>query len=187
MTKNKCIIDIETGGFSKENNGICEIGLVIIDENHHIIATYETLIEPYLKENSDQRMTYSDKAQEIHGISIYDLEQKGIQSEKACARISKLLIDNDCFSFIGHNIKSFDSRFLNHFFQRFCEIPIDFDDHFDTMIEAKETIASGNGYSLKVLCELFDIKNTNEHRSIGDCLATLELYKIIKEIQNNYN
>lgn len=33
----KAIIDIETGGFSITKNGVCEIGMLVIDDNLNVV------------------------------------------------------------------------------------------------------------------------------------------------------
>lgn len=180
---NKAVIDIETGGYSKEKNGLCEIGIIAIDEHHNEIDSLSILIKPYERERSIQEfegelVSYKDQAMNVNGLTVDQLIKDGVEPEEACQQIEYFLMKNGSIrDFIGHNIDKFDSPWLNYFFGRFLQpLPIMFDETEDTMKIAKEQL-SLDSYSLESLCNHFDIVNEESHRAVGDCRATLEIYK----------
>ena len=169
--KTKAVIDIETGGFSKNKNALCEVGIVIIDENFRIIDELNILISPYGAE-------YNHHAMLIHGITIETLEKEGIPPGFACKKIRDFLEKYQTYTFIGHNIKRFDLPFLRAFFDRFSKISdlVSFEAYEDTLIIAK-TRLNLSSYALGALCNFYHVKNEDAHSAIGDCKATLEVYR----------
>ncbi len=179
---NKAVIDIETGGYNKEKNGLCEIGIIAIDEHHNEIDSLSVLIKPYerethLQEFEGQLVSYKDQAMEVNGLTVDQLLKDGVEPEEACAMIDYFLESNHVESFIGQNIDRFDRPWLAYFFGRFFQpSPIMFDETECTMKIAKEQLDL-KSYSLEALCNHFDIVNEESHRAVGDCRATLEIYK----------
>jgi len=79
----KAVIDIETGGFSKEKNGICEIGIIAVDENNIETGSLNVLINPYTRplefqEEPNQLVSYKDDAMAVHGITLDELLHCGL-------------------------------------------------------------------------------------------------------------
>jgi len=175
---NRAIVDIETGGFSVTKNGICEIGMLIIDEKFDVISEYSTLIKPYTRPDSTEMVSYKDDAMAVNGIEIKDLINKGLDVRTVCHQLNYLIYMNKVGEFIGHNIKSFDAPRLNHFFERFSNRQkIDFSNYQDTMSISRKINKDLKSHSLQSLCEFYGIVNDSEHRALGDCRATLEVYK----------
>jgi DNA polymerase III epsilon subunit-like protein len=179
----KAVIDIETGGYSKDKNGICEIGIIIINDNNEEVAEYSTLIKPYLRSRSiaefvGEHVSYKDDAMSINGLNVDQLLEEGKEIREVCEEIEYFLMKHGSVrQFIGQNAKAFDCKWLNYIFDRFLQpLPIDFSNVEDTMKMAKESLQL-ESYSLKSLCEHFNITNENSHRAVGDCRATLEVYK----------
>ncbi len=64
-------IDIETGGFSIEKNGVCEIFTVVIPETPDMTnIDYHCLIKPYKRPNSDELVSYKNDAMAVNGIKV---------------------------------------------------------------------------------------------------------------------
>lgn len=182
---NRAIIDIETGGFSKEKNGICEIGMLIIDDQYRVIGQFCTLIQPYPREGSDELVTYEDKAMAVNGITMDMLSDCDFHPTYVCNIINFLLIQNQVDTFIGHNIDVFDKPWLGYFFKSWGgDRSLDFNTVAteDTLTIAKELLPGLTSHSLPNLCKHFGITNHSSHRAMGDCMATLEVYKILKQI-----
>ncbi len=174
---NKAIIDIETGGFSKSKNGICEIGMLVIDEKNQSIGNYSTLIKPYLRPESEELVSYKEDAMAIHGITEEELIEEGDEPTAVCLQIIEFLKSYDCNQYIGHSIKTFDAPRLKHFFQRFGNSELHFGNCIDTLEMARKKLPQLKSHTLSDLCTFYKIDNHGEHRAIGDCGATLELYK----------
>lgn len=62
------ILDLEMTGGETGYHDIIQIGAVIADDNWKMLSEYQTLVYP---DNEENFSTYSE---EVHGISIYDLE-----------------------------------------------------------------------------------------------------------------
>ncbi|MFT5450537.1 MAG: DNA polymerase-3 subunit epsilon [Enterobacterales bacterium] len=180
----KAVTDIETGGFSKEKNGLCEIGMIAIDDNNIEVDSLNVLIKPYkraraIQEYRDELVTYKDDAMAVNGITIEQLLNDGIEPEEACSMIVDFIKKNGITSFIGHNIEAFDKKWLLYFFSRFSEY--DFKELLEvecTMKISKDKLEL-DSYSLSYLCNHFGIINEDAHRAVGDCRATLEVYRML--------
>jgi len=178
----KAITDIETGGFSKEKNGLCEIGMIAINENNIEVDSLSMLIKPYekplhLQDFKNQLVSYKDSAMSVNGLTVGELINDGVDARKACEMIVEFITKNNITSFIGHNIESFDKKWLLYFFSRFSSYDLtELSVTECTMKIAKDKL-SLKSYSLGSLCEYFNVINDDSHRAIGDCRATLDIYK----------
>lgn len=62
------IFDLEMSGTEFDYHDIIQIGAILTDDNWNKISDFESLVYP------DNPETFSTQSEEIHGISIYDLE-----------------------------------------------------------------------------------------------------------------
>lgn len=171
------VLDIETGGFSKDKNGICEIGALKVDEDGNVIEEFDIMILPYKRKDSDDLVSYKEDAMKIHGITEDDLYTMGWEAKDVIQQFDEFIDGSECF--IGHNIKTFDLPWMVSFYERFgCELGIT--DFVDTLKLARDLRGKGKN-SLPALCEEYGITNEEEHRALSDCKATLELWKILKD------
>ena len=69
------VIDLEMTGTMPGWHEIIQIGAVLFDDNWHELGQYETLVYP---ENEE---SFSAPAEEVHGISIYDLDEAPMLNE----------------------------------------------------------------------------------------------------------
>jgi len=174
----KAVIDVETGGFSTTKNGICEIGIIFLDNDLNVIGEYEALIAPYTRADDTKEMvSYKEDAMNVNGISLWELEFKGICVKTVCRDLSDLLEYYDTKYLIGHNVK-FDHSKVDYLFERFNKDNLKME-LIDTIKLTREKYKGLKSYSLPNLCKHFNIQNKQEHRAIGDCKATLELYKLV--------
>lgn len=172
---NRAIIDIETGGFSITKNGVCEIGVLIINEQYEVLMHHYWIIKPYTRPDSDELVSYKDDAMAVNGISMDEIE-KGFDIESVCDAFVKNI---ECFNvktLIGHNFRLFDNPRLKYLVERFTEYKFDYD-ILDTLEESKKQGLNLESYSLESLCKHYGIVNNDCHRALGDCYATLELLK----------
>ena len=181
MRKYVCF-DIESGGLNPYVNGICSITMKVVGAPE--IKTW--LIKP----NPD--MDYEDKAMEINGLSLEELQKNGVSEEQATDEIQKYLLSCGKPNLVAHNIV-FDIQFMNALFRRnHSRLFTDFCYYHpqDTMMLAKTLSIVGRTtlkkFSLKaVYNHLFGKDFNGQHSSEGDVLATekvfLKLLKIIKE------
>jgi DNA polymerase-3 subunit epsilon len=69
------VLDLEMTGTMPGWHEIIQIGAVLYDDNWHELGKYESLVYP---ENEE---SFSAPAEEVHGISIYDLDEAPMQHE----------------------------------------------------------------------------------------------------------
>ena len=175
------IIDIETGGFHKTKNGLCEIGLLIIDEDGKIYEALNWLIRPYRRRDPDTKeileelVSYKDDAMKINGLSEDLLRKHGADAGLVCAAFEALLRFHRVKKAVGHNIKSFDNLWIEEFTDRFGK-GFKFEELIDTKEIAKEKLKYIANHKLETLCAHFKVTNKEAHRALGDCHATKEIY-----------
>lgn len=169
-------LDIETGGFSKTKNGVCEIAFIAVDNNLNITDTYHVFIKPYLRENSNELVSYKEDAMKMNCLTVEFLEKEGISVEEAVDKLVKFLVKNNITTLIGHNAKAFDVPRVEHLLNRFADASLRKLNQKDTMLMAKRRL---NLKSCKLgdLCSHFGIINKQEHSALEDTKATIELYK----------
>jgi DNA polymerase III epsilon subunit-like protein len=165
-------LDIETGGFSTTKNGVCEIALIVVDEQLNPIDTFHTLIKPYKREDSEELVSYKDDAMAINGILVTDLEENGLNVVYAMLNLERFIIENGIKTIAGHNIKAFDIPRVDYLLNRFASGKLS-DIHLsDTLTMAKEKLNLPS-YSLENLCIHFCIINEKQHSAISDVLETI--------------
>lgn len=174
------VLDIETGGFSKKKNAICEIGVLIIDKDLNIVKEFQTLIAPYIRdkevaEEEGQLCSYKEDAMNCHGIPMEDI-LSAPSAEWVCESLVAILAENNVEYLVGHNLKAFDKPFIEDLLQRFGFELIP-EKVIDTMIISRELGNKKN--SLRDLCSGYGIKRVEAHRALGDCYDTFELWKIL--------
>lgn len=177
----KAFFDIETGGFSITKNGVCEIGLIVIDDNYNYIDTFYSLIKPYKREDSDELVSYKDDAMAINGLTVEQLERDGEEIIIVLLDLINALKSNNVTEIIGHNSKVFDTPRIDYLLTRFLKCDLSFLKQEDTMEIAKLKLKLPS-YSLESLCKHFGIVNEKQHSALGDVMATIELYKQLMKL-----
>lgn len=176
------IIDLETGGFSKEKNAICEIAIVFLDENKSKIGEYNTLIAPYKRADSDELVSYKPDAMAVNKITMEEINS-GREAGEVGIDLFNLFIEHNTTIIVGHNAKRFDQPFLEYFLKRFA-FGFTFDNCIDTLLIARDIFGKG-GNKLNELCDRFNIKYVNGHRAKEDVEATLDVWNCLISEQEN--
>lgn len=158
------VFDIETTGLDTSNDSIIEIGAVKVVDNE-VVEEFEELINP--------GFSIPDHITRINGIDNM-LVRDADYPPNVLNRFHDFIKDVDFV--IGHNAKRFDYPFL---VSEFRKNGIKFDGVMckDTMWIARAKLRRLRGYSLRALCEQFDVKNKQAHRALSDVYATFEVYK----------
>ena len=177
----KAFLDIETGGFSITKNGICEIALIVVDEQFTVVDTFHSLIKPYtrLDENgnpSEELVSYKDDAMTINGLTIERLIEEGLEVEEVVNKLIDFICLNKVKTIIGHNSNAFDIPRVDYLLKRFSNGSFNGPNIEDTMIMAKKKLNLPS-YKLESLCAHFGIEIVDQHTAKGDVMATIELYR----------
>lgn len=194
--KNLFFIDFETTGLNPYHNESIEVGI----QKYGMDEYYNTLIIPK-NENGFYYKYVPPKVTEITGITDQDIIKKGISQEDAIFNTYKYIEDNSeegpiyiiahnglCFDFIffkkminfynNGSVKTMNKTIKKNILKRFKYI--------DTMLLARYLIPNDR-VNQPALCNRYNIKNTSEHRSMGDVKSLIELYITICEQLSRIN
>ena len=174
-------IDTESTGLDYDRHELISIGVVLASQDwsgdypvFDTIEEFELKINPEHIEDADPVALRVNKYDPADWIFAYTLsEAMKILSEKTKDAIM-----------VSHNI-AFDYAFLEKAFHR---TGIENKMHYhklDTISIAFAKLHGNNDvhrFSLRNLCEHFDIKNKNAHTALSDAHATFELYKKLMEL-----
>lgn len=167
------VIDLETTGYSEENNEIIEMSAIKC-RDEKVIDTFSSLVKP-------SRPISSNITQKT-GITNEMVSDS--QTAKSVLTDFLEFIGNDIV--IGHNV-NFDINFLYNNAERF-DLPPVANDFVDTMRLSRHLYKDEEHHRLSDLCERYSVINKTAHRALSDCYATLECYKLMKnEIIEKYN
>ena len=153
------VFDIETTGFSAENDRIIEIGAVRVS-GREIKDTFSEFVNP--------ERPIPEKITELTGIDDSMVENAGTIDE----------VLKSFYDFVGnatlvaHNA-SFDTSFIKSNAKR-LDMPYIFNS-MDTLELARGLVSGIKNYKLNTLCKHFGISLENHHRACDDAGATAEL------------
>lgn len=183
MKNDILVLDIETGGWSRKKNAICEIGVQILGRDLELKEQRSWIIKPYIRctsvaEFEGQLVSYKDGAMKVHGITMEQIEAGTEVEEVLEDLINEIVLAYDVDSILGHNLK-FDIPWVKELMERFGYETEWFDELqiIDTLVMARDLDLPTENNKLPILLEHFGISNEAEHRAIGDVSATVELYK----------
>lgn len=162
------VVDIETTGGS-HGNRITEIAAVRTD-GKEILAQFETLVNP--------SVFIPKSISLLTGISN-DMVSDAPSFEEIADELDEFLGDT---IFIAHNV-SFDYGIIKNHFE---DLGMNFNRKKLCTVRLSRGIIPGhNSYSLGKLCNDLGIKNKNRHRAMGDTMATVELFHLLKNKDDN--
>lgn len=159
------VFDLETTGLSPTQNEILEIG-AICTRNFLPVKQFQTLVKPSGPIHPD--------ATKVHGIT--DEMVKDAPSLKDV--LPKLMDFIGPRTLVAHNAR-FDLSFLQEGLKKHLNREFN-NPSIDTLSLSRECFTLPS-YALGALAKAFGIEMEKAHRSIDDCLATLELFKKIEE------
>jgi len=183
------IWDIETGGFKKEDNGLAEIAMIVIDSETLLEKDrYECVIAPY-EQPSGEMSTYNPKALEVNGLTMKQINN-GIPAKQAvkeikefCAKYKKTMKGGQGKLIpAGHNLVGFDIPYLTFFLEIF---KVKYSDLFhplaiDTMLWTRlKWTRDGSiaNHKLGTACDMAGVALVDAHRAMNDVEGNAELVR----------
>jgi DNA polymerase-3 subunit epsilon len=162
------VIDVETTGFSPEDERVVEVGVVILDPDGAEVGAFCTLLDP----GCDPGPTH------VHGISAAMLV-----GAPTFASIQPFLADQlSGRVVVGHNVERFDLAFLR---SECCraggegtapgDVPA-----VDTLTVAQTHLGRGGRASLVDCCTHFDLSWADHHSALGDARVTAALFRSMR-------
>lgn len=157
--------DLETTGFSEENDEIIEVGAVKI-RNQKIVGKYNQIINPH--------RSLSPQIIQLTGID-QALVDRGREKEDV---IREFFDFCDGYPLLGHNVM-FDYRFMKTAMKKYG-MPFEKNGQ-DTFMLAKKLLKNRiEKKSLESLCSYYSYTNQAAHRAYHDALATAVVYEKMK-------
>jgi len=168
---NKVMVDIETTGLVKGTHEICDLAIVGLDEDFRIreginFTSRVKILNPNV---------VSDKAMEIHGISLEDLESAPTpaQIRRALLEWKNDIYGSDRLTIVGWN-PQFDMGFLEIFLKDL------FNDIFTHRVIDIHSIIQYKNYTEKKglnpdeitstkMCEIMKIARAKNHSGLSCC------------------
>ena len=160
--KTYTIIDFETTGLDYEKDQVIEIAAVKIDENFKEIGRFHTMVR--LNEGNE----LPEFIKELTGIKEDDLIA-GMDEQQALSTLSMFIDDS---TIIAQNAP-FDLSFMSR-----SNLPES--SSFICTRALTKLVEPNENPSLKPTCERHGIKLEGHHRGMNDVLATIEVFKLMK-------
>lgn len=159
-------IDLETTGLSLGRDKIIEVSAVLYDKNGFEEAVLSTLVNP--------GMRIPPAASRVNRIS-----DAMVKSSPTFSAVAPALADalHDRI-LVGHNVISFDARFLTAEF-RAAGFEMTHHGVLDTLHLSRKAYPHLKSHKLTTLCELAGIENKTAHRAESDARATWHLLCVI--------
>ena len=160
------VVDLETSGTNHYTDEIIEIGAIKY-VNGIEKERYSTLIK--------QEKPISSKIIKLTGITNEMLEAEGEEKKKALEAFY-LFLGNDIV--IGHNIASFDSKFIEDAFWKVLGCHFS-NDYVDTLFLARKELPNLEHHRLEDLAYEYSIDYSCAHRAIEDCSINHLVYELL--------
>ena len=162
---NYVVFDLETTGIIWYSDRVVEISAVKVRDGR-IVDEYSTLVNP--------GMHIPSAASYVNGITD--------EMVKDSPSFSKVLPEFLDFAgdevLVGHNIQSFDLKFIYRDAEAFLGKTVG-NDYIDTLKFAKKIMKCPEGYSLSCLAEHYGICSDGAHRALNDCRMNQKVFECL--------
>lgn len=163
------IVDVETTGGKYNEEGITEIAIYKFD-GHEIVDQFSSLINP-------------EKPVQPFVVKLTGINNEMLKRAPKFYQVAKRVIEitEDCI-IVAHNA-SFDYRMLRIEFER---LGYEFKkDTLCTVQLSQKLLPKQKSHSLGKLTKALGIPITNRHRATGDALATVKLFQLLMQKDND--
>lgn len=184
--------DFETTGLNPYHNRIIEYAFIFEDnETYNINNPSEYEHNNFISELVNPEVKFEKKITDITGIHPDNITDKK-NINYFLPYIEEFINDKDIGStsyLVAHNCDSFDKLFLINNFSKYNEntdTKLKYMDwkYIDTLHLAKKLAPNLRSYSLKFLCEFFNIE-FGKHRAISDTICLRDVYHQLINILSN--
>ncbi|MGL5437396.1 MAG: exonuclease domain-containing protein [Lachnospiraceae bacterium] len=163
------VFDLETTGLSPIKDEIIELSALLV-KNGSVTDTFSTLINP------DRSIPAS--ASRINGITN-DMVA-GAPSIRTV--MSDFLVFSQSQILVGHNIKSFDLKFINCASEQLFGTTID-NDYIDTLYMSRSFLPKLRSHKLVDISAHFNINSEGAHRALNDCIMNQKCFEAMGRMQ----
>lgn len=163
------VFDLETTGMSYVNDNIIEISAIKVEKGT-VMDTYSTLVNP------KRYIPY--QATKVNGIT----DEMVADAPLIETALGAFLAFAGNYVLVGHNIQSFDLKFIYEAAQNLYGKTVD-NDYIDTLPMAKSCLPQLKHYKLVDLAAYFHINTDGAHRALNDCVMNQKCYEELAKIQ----
>lgn len=164
------VFDLETTGTSWVKDDIIEISAVKV-RGGEVVTTYSTLVNP------QRKIPYYATA--VNGITD-EMVADAPMIEEALQGFLEFAEDA---VLVGHNIQSFDLKFIYREAEERLEKTID-NDYIDTLYMARNCLPQLKHHKLVDLAEYFHISSEGAHRALNDCIMNQKCFEEMAKLQS---
>lgn len=161
------VFDLETTGISTKYDEVIEISAVKV-KNSQVAEEFSTLVNPGRK--------IPPGASRVNGITDKMVAGAPVFAD-ALADFLRFAED---MVLVGHNISSFDMKFLYRDARKFFQKVPD-NDYVDTLIMARKVLPRLHHHRLVDLAEHYGISAQGAHRALNDCNMNQKVYERLAE------
>lgn len=165
------VFDLETTGISSYHDDIIEISAVKVRGGKEF-DTFSTLVNP--------QRPIPKSATQVNGITDAMVADVPILEDV----LPDFLQFIKGFILVGHNIGSFDLKFLNAATEEFYGTSVP-NDYVDTLYMARRCLPELEHHRLGDVAEYFNISTKGAHRALNDCRMNHLCYEEMKKLQAN--
>lgn len=170
---NYVVFDLETTGISPYNDEVVEIsGIKVTDGT--IVDEFSSLVNP------GRPIPWA--ASSVNGITD-DMVKDSPTFEEV---FEQFLLWAGDFILVGHNIHSFDMKFLYRDAERYWNKTLD-NDYVDTLTFARQVLPELSHHRLVDLAVHYGISPEGAHRALADCRMNQRVFELLaKDLNNNH-
>lgn len=165
------VFDLETTGISTKWDSIIEISAVKV-KGHEPVDEFSALVNPGIHIPAG--------ATKVNGIS--DDMVAGQPGLKGVLPDFLSFIEGEIL--VGHNIHSFDMKFLDRDARGLLEREI-INDYVDTLYMARACLPQLRHHRLTDISEHFRISTKGAHRALNDCIMNQQCYELMGKLPVN--
>ena len=162
-TPDYIVFDLETTGLSPINDDIIELSALKI-RGGEIADTFSTLVNP------GRRIPY--QATRINGITDEMVAKAPVIEDVLSEFVSFIEVD----VLVGHNIRTFDLKFINQAANELFGSIIK-NDYVDTLQMSRMCLPQLRNHKLVDVSAFFHISSEGAHRALNDCMMNYKCYE----------
>lgn len=164
---NYVVFDLETTGINPRLDSIIEISAIKV-LNRQVIDTFSSLVNP------ERPIPYGATA--INGITDEMVEKEPVLKEI----LPKFIDFIGEHVLVGHNIHSFDMKFIWNATERLYKKTIT-NDYIDTLQMARQCLPQLSQHKLVDIASYYHINTEGAHRALNDCIMNQKCLEQLAE------
>lgn len=163
------VFDLETTGISVYKDDIIEISAVKVSGST-VVDTYSTLVNP------GRGIPYQATA--VNGIT----DEMVADAPQLTKALTGFLAFVQADILVGHNIHSFDLKFIRNAAMELFGKTVD-NDYIDTLYMARQCLPQLSHHKLVDIAGHFGISQKGAHRALNDCIMNQKCFEELGKIQ----